>query len=144
MMEHSSGTKSSSGGKIPPRSDLREGVPTRAYHRRIKQRQCFTFAAWNVRTLLDRTNSNRPERRTALVSQELHRLSIDVAALSETRFADEGSLTEEHYTFFWKGHPATHSRIHGVGIAVKNRHKFNRSAYWSLRTSHDPKVPHIR
>lgn len=36
---------------------------------------------------------------------ELSRYNIDIAALSETRLIDEGSLTEEGmgYTFYWKG-----------------------------------------
>ncbi|KAJ3584268.1 hypothetical protein NHX12_014764 [Muraenolepis orangiensis] len=47
---------------------------------------------------------------------------IDIAALSETRLADEGQLKEEKggYTFFWKGKPANEPRIHGVGFAIKN------------------------
>ena len=74
-----------------------------------------------VRTLLDRDKTNRPERRTALVARELKRYSIDIAALSETRFPDEGSLKEEQgaYTFFWKGKPQAEDRIHGVGFAIR-------------------------
>ena len=62
----------------------------------------LVVATWNVTTLLDRSGSDRPERRTALVGQELSRYNIDVAALSETRLADEGQLTEDGcgYTFF--------------------------------------------
>jgi len=46
---------------------------------------------------------------------------VDLAALSETRFADEGSLTEVGggYTFFWKGLPHDVSRIHGVGFVIR-------------------------
>ena len=46
----------------------------------------------------------------------------DIAALSETRFLDEGSLTEEgeSYTFFWRGLPLGSNRIHGVGFAIRN------------------------
>jgi len=48
---------------------------------------------------------SRPPRRTALIAAELNRYKIDIAALSETRLAEEGSLSEvgEGYTFFWKG-----------------------------------------
>ena len=35
---------------------------------------------------------DRPQRRSALVAGELARLDIDIAALSETRFAEQGSL----------------------------------------------------
>ena len=78
-------------------------------------------ACWNVRTLLDSAASNRPIRRTAVIASELARYDIDIAALSETRLADEGCLQEvgQGYTFYWKGLPADQRRIHGVGFAVK-------------------------
>uniref|UniRef100_H3BF20 Endonuclease/exonuclease/phosphatase domain-containing protein n=1 Tax=Latimeria chalumnae TaxID=7897 RepID=H3BF20_LATCH len=74
------------------------------------------FATWNVRTLLDNPNSNRPKRRTATVAR-------DIAALSKTRRADEGHLREERggYMFFWKGKPANDRRVHGIGFAIKNQ-----------------------
>ena len=80
------------------------------------------IGAWNVRTLLDRAETNRPERRTALVAKELSRYNIDIAALSETRLADEGQLSEagSGYTFFWVGKPADHPRMSGVGFAIRN------------------------
>ncbi len=52
----------------------------------------FRIAAWNIRTLLDTFGTDRPQRRTALVTSELKRYSMDVAALSETRLLKEGSL----------------------------------------------------
>ena len=54
----------------------------------------LSLGAWNVRTLLDRISCNRPERRTALVTIELSHYRIDIAALSETRFSDQGKLNE--------------------------------------------------
>ncbi|VDL93503.1 unnamed protein product [Schistocephalus solidus] len=39
-----------------------------------------------------RSSSNRPERRTALVTRELARYKLDIAALSETRFSEQGKL----------------------------------------------------
>ena len=126
-MKHSDGTKSS-GGKIPSRSDLRGRVPAGVPHRTTnyqthppsKEAKPFVFACWNVRTLLDSDRSNRPERRTALIDKELFRLNVDIAALSETRLLEEGSLTESHYTFYWKGRPTNSNRIHGVGFAIRN------------------------
>ena len=41
--------------------------------------------------------------KTAIIDAELHRLDIYIAALQETRLADNGSITEKHYTFFWQG-----------------------------------------
>lgn len=65
--------------------------------------------------------ADRPARRTALISQELSRYNVDIAALSETRLSDEGSLTEIQggYTFYWKGLPQGERRIHGVGFAIR-------------------------
>ncbi len=69
-----------------------------------------------MRTLMDSATSDGPERRTAIIARELRRYRIDLAALSETRLADEGQLKEEKggYTFFWKGKAADELRIHGV------------------------------
>jgi len=80
------------------------------------------FGTWNVRTLMDNTNTDRPERRTAFVARELQKFNFDIVALSETRRAEEGQLKEERgkYTFFWKGKPANQPRIHGVGFAIRN------------------------
>ena len=80
------------------------------------------FGVWNVRTLTDRESASRPERRTALLARELARYRIDIAALSETRLADEGSIEERKggYTFFWKGKPENEDRIHGVGLAIRS------------------------
>ena len=76
-------------------------------------------ASWNVRTLHDTGLGAR--RRKALIACELARYNFDIAALSETRLPDEGSLEEmgNGYTFFWSGLPNDASRIHGVGFAVR-------------------------
>ena len=81
----------------------------------------MNLASWNIRTLLDRDDSNRPQRRTALIASELARYKIDIAALSETRLAGEGELCERGagYTFFWSGRAAEERREAGVGFAVK-------------------------
>ena len=73
----------------------------------------LTVGAWNIRTLMDTANSDRPERRSALVSRELARFNIDVAALSETRLADEGKIQETaaEYTIFWIGKTSEEPRI---------------------------------
>ncbi|VDL91785.1 unnamed protein product [Schistocephalus solidus] len=65
----------------------------------------LTLAAWNVRSVLDNPRSNRMVRRTALVARELARCKVDIAALSETRFPEQGQLDEVGavHTFFWSG-----------------------------------------
>nr|VZI41907.1 unnamed protein product [Spirometra erinaceieuropaei] len=67
------------------------------------------------------TGSNRPERRTALVARELARYKVDIAALSETRFSEQGQLEEvgAGYTFFWSGRPRAERRDAGVAFAIR-------------------------
>nr|VZI42375.1 unnamed protein product [Spirometra erinaceieuropaei] len=72
--------------------------------------------------LLDNPRSNGPERRTALVDRELARYKVDIAALSETRFSEQGQLEEvgAGYTFFWSGRPKAERRDAGVAFAIRN------------------------
>ena len=90
--------------------------------RNIKKCNNINLGAWNVRTLLDNTKADRPERRTALVARELARYNVEIAALSETRLADKGQLTEQGggYTFFWSGRSELEKRESGVGFAIKS------------------------
>ncbi|BHF58664.1 hypothetical protein SprV_0100161800 [Sparganum proliferum] len=82
----------------------------------------LTLAAWNVRSLLDNPRSNQPERRTALVAQELARYEVDIAVLSGTRFSEQGQLEKvgAGYTFLWSGRPRAERRDAGVAFAIRN------------------------
>ena len=79
-----------------------------------------TIGAWNVRTLMHSSSSDRPERRTALVGRELDRYKVEIAALSDTRLAEEGLLKEvgAGYTFFWSGRKKEERREAGVGFVI--------------------------
>ena len=79
----------------------------------------MTIAQWNVRTLLDKEATNRPERRTALVATELAKYNIDIVVLSETRFHASGSLNDLEYTFYWSGKPNDERKETGVGFSIK-------------------------
>ena len=81
-----------------------------------------TIGAWNVRPVMDSSGSDRPKRRTALVGKELDRYKVEIAALSETRHAEEGLLKEigAGYTFFWGGRKKEERREAGVGFAIKS------------------------
>ena len=72
--------------------------------------------------MLDSDDSDRPQRRSALVARELSRLDVDIAALSEVSFAEEGSLVEQGagYTLFWSGRAKEEHRQSGVGFMMKN------------------------
>ncbi|VDM00984.1 unnamed protein product [Schistocephalus solidus] len=82
----------------------------------------FTLAAWSVRFLLDNPRSNRPEWRMALVAQELAWYKVDVAALNETRFSEQGQLEEvgAGCTFFCSGWPNAERHDAGVAFAIRN------------------------
>nr|VZH91291.1 unnamed protein product [Spirometra erinaceieuropaei] len=60
----------------------------------------------------DNPRSNQPERRKALVARELARYKVDIVALSQTRFSDQGQLKEvgAGYTFFGSGRPRPERR----------------------------------
>ena len=45
---------------------------------------------------------------------------IDIAALSETRLANELTKSGGGYTFFWSGRSTEERRESGVGFAIKN------------------------
>ena len=82
----------------------------------------LTIGAWNVRALMDSSGSDRPERITALVGRELDRYKVEIAALKETRLAEEGLLKEvgAGYTFFWSEHKKEERREAAVGFAIKS------------------------
>ena len=71
--------------------------------------------------MLDREESYRLERRTALVAKELDRYGVDIAGLAETRLSEENHLVEvgSGFTFFRKGKPAGVKREGGVGFTIK-------------------------
>ena len=52
----------------------------------------MTITQQNVRTLLDKETTDRPERRTSLVAMELAKYNINIVVLSETCFHASGSL----------------------------------------------------
>ena len=78
------------------------------------------IGCWNVRTLSDLpASSERPERRTALISKELQSYGLDIVALSETRLTGEGNVSDGCYTFFWKGKRHGSKKESGVAFVVK-------------------------
>ncbi|VDL91761.1 unnamed protein product [Schistocephalus solidus] len=70
----------------------------------------------------DNPRRNRPEWRTALVARELARYKVDIAALSETRFSEQGQLEEVGVgcTFFRSGRHKGERRDAGVAFAIRN------------------------
>ncbi|VDL98949.1 unnamed protein product [Schistocephalus solidus] len=61
-------------------------------------------------------------RKTVLVARELVHYKVDMAALSETRFSEQGQLEEVDAgcTFFWSGRPKAEGRDAGVTFSIQN------------------------
>ncbi|BHF59788.1 hypothetical protein SprV_0100274900 [Sparganum proliferum] len=57
-----------------------------------------------------------------LVARELARYKVDIAALGETWFSEQGQVRDvgASYTFFWNGHPKAERRNAGVAFAIRN------------------------
>nr|VZI24612.1 unnamed protein product [Spirometra erinaceieuropaei] len=82
----------------------------------------FKETVQTLSQIFDNPRSNRPERRTALDARELARYKVDIAALSQTRFSEQGQLEEvgAGYTFFWSGRPRAERRDAGVVFVIRN------------------------
>ena len=109
------------GGSLPLQRPVKGKLGgNRNRHRNGNNWKILKSVERNVRTLLDRASSNRPEHQTALVAKELSRYNIDNAALCETRLANSDSTIDNGNKFFWGGRPKTENRDSGVGFAIKN------------------------
>ena len=71
----------------------RASLPSGKENERKKKIADLKGASWNVRTMQD--SEYHPQLRSALVARELARLDIDIAALSEVRSEEQGSLRED-------------------------------------------------
>ena len=91
------------------------GLHNSSAKKKTKKTYKFNVATWNVRTMLD--CDSQSERRTALISKELARYTIDVAALQETRLEGQEQIQESTHTFFWIGQTAGR-RDAGVAFAI--------------------------
>ena len=70
---------------------------------------------------MDGARSDRPHHRTALVGRVLGRCGIEMAALSETRFAEIGGIKKVGAgPFFWSARKSEERREAGVGFAIKS------------------------
>ena len=95
--------------------------PALSHSRRHPNAQSLIVGSWNVRTLLD--TKRAAARPSAIVSRELGRYNIDIAALSETRVLGDTVFEEQvgGYTFFLKGKPQGDKCYHGVGFAIRSK-----------------------
>lgn len=74
------------------------------------------------------------------MAKELAKLDIDIAALSEVRFPEEGSLTEHGagYTLYWSGKSKEDRRLSGIGFMIK---KSINNKLMSLPVGHCDRLP---
>ena len=71
------------------------------------------MGAWNVLSL-------REDDHLSLLSSELKRLDIGIAALSEVPRPDYGEIMVGGYTYYWSGH-SDGFHAQGVAVAVSNK-----------------------
>lgn len=78
-----------------------------------------TIDAWNVRTLLERSGTDRPERWTTLIASELSRYKVHIYV---TRLGEEGHLTKQSavYKFSRILYGKNERYQTGVGIVIKS------------------------
>ena len=102
----------------------------------------LTIGAWNVRTLMDSSSSDRPKRRTALVGRELNRYKVEIAALSkkeERREAGVGFAIKSHLVSKLSGLPkGINDRLMTLRLPLSGkRHATIVSAYAPTMTNPD-------
>jgi hypothetical protein len=76
-----------------------------------------------VRTLLDKDNTNRPDRRTALIGRELNRYNIDIAALSETRLVGKAKSVKKVHGIHFIGSEEEMKKDEKLGSALLSKHQ---------------------
>ena len=86
--------------------------------RKKKNKKTLNIAAWNVRMLINRDDTDRRHIRTAVIVSELARYKIDIAAL---RLAGKGEMIKKRsgYSFFWSGRASDDKRKSEVDYAIK-------------------------
>ena len=88
---------------------------------RIKSFSNLNLVTWNIKTVQEKPNTNKPERKSAIVSKELEKYTTDVVAFSEKRFAEDGRIKEETgYTFYSSGKTLTDRSESGVAFRIRN------------------------
>jgi len=68
--------------------------PDVAQDKKLQPHIKLNLASWNIRTMLDCSYAERPERSSAIISKVLSNYQIDIAALSKVRFAESGCICE--------------------------------------------------
>ena len=106
-------------GKLPGSdcsSVCRGGAEVSSTRRRspwVNLRRSLRLGAWNVLSL-------REDDQLSLLSSELKRLNIGIAALSEVRRRDSGETMAGSYTYYWSDRSDGY-HAQGVAVAVSSK-----------------------
>ena len=79
----------------------------------VNLRRSLRVGAWNVLSLIE-------DNHLSLLSSELKRVDIGIAAISEVRRLDCGEIMVGGYTYYWSGHSDGY-HAQGVAVAVSNK-----------------------
>ena len=90
-----------------------EAAPYRSPRTGVNLRRALRVGAWNIRSLSE-------TERLPLLSLELKKLGIAIAALSEVRWPGSGENSEGGYTYYYSGR-SDGKRTEGVAVAVADR-----------------------
>ncbi|XP_069972960.1 uncharacterized protein [Penaeus vannamei] len=90
-----------------------EVASTRSNCPRLILRRRVRVGAWNARSL-------RQDDRLPLLSRELGKLRVVVAALAEVRRPGSGTISVGGYTYYWSRHSDGH-HLQGVAMVISSR-----------------------
>lgn len=87
-----------------------------------RKKQALHVACWNTRTMLNTPESCQPDCHSALIANELSRLNVDITALSEVRFPEEGSVQKQGavYTLYRSSITVSQSRVWCVSFRIRD------------------------
>lgn len=93
------------------------GSPTSGRNKeKLSRTDIMKFGTWNVRTLMDNPNSDRPERRTAFIARGFCKLNFGIVALRDGPI----ERTPRFIRILLKRADPEQSRSHSVGFAIRN------------------------
>ena len=87
--------------------------PARGVRPGVNLRRALRVGTWNILSLSE-------DHRLPHLSNELRRLKVDIAGLSETRRPGSGEISCGDYTYCWSG-TSNGTRVRGVAVAISSK-----------------------
>ena len=107
-----------------------------AQNKKVQQTYNLNLATLNIWTMLQKPNSNRPKRKSHIITKELPKYNTGIAAPSEVKFIESGSIKDEMgSTFYWGRKSLTDKSESGVVFAVMNNIQL--STFEDLKPAND-------